>query len=202
VLSVALKVSDERGGLADLPLGALDRGRRLAQRYARSQIEADGDGRELALVADRQGRDRLRRPTHEGGERHLLAGQRRLQVDAVQRLGIALERRQNLHHNVVAVELREILRDLALPEGVVERIVDQLRLNAEPSGLIAVDRQSQRRPIRLLVAGDVAEFLERLQLFEHARRPGVKFLQVGVLQGVLELRAGRSPAHVDVLRRL
>ena len=72
---------------------------------------------------------------------------------------IALEIRQDLHDDVIAVELREVLRDLALPEGVVKRIVDLLGLDAEPGRLVAVDRQGQRRPVRLLVGRNVAEFL-------------------------------------------
>ena len=109
----------------------------------------------------------------------------------VQRRRIALELRQDLHDDVVAVELREVLRDLALAEGVVERVVDQLRLDAEARGLVAVDRQGQRRPVRLLVAGDVAQFRAAPSSFSSTlRRPGVEFVEVGVLQGVLELRAG------------
>ena len=38
---------------------------RLAERDARRQVEADRDRRELALVADRQRRDRRRRPFGE-----------------------------------------------------------------------------------------------------------------------------------------
>jgi hypothetical protein len=37
---------------------------------------------------------------------------------------------------VIAVQLCEVLRDLALAERVIQRIVDQLRLDSEPRGLI------------------------------------------------------------------
>ena len=57
-------------------------------------------------------------------------------------VGIALQLRQDLHDDVVAGELREILRDLALAEGVVQRVVDQLRLDAVARGLVAVDRRA------------------------------------------------------------
>jgi hypothetical protein len=50
-----------------------------------------------------------------------------VQENLVEGRGIALQRRQNLHDHVVAGKLREILRDLALAESVVERVVDQLR---------------------------------------------------------------------------
>ena len=41
-----------------------------------------------------------------------------------------------------------------------------------------------------------------LQLLEHLRRPRVQLVEVGVLQRVLELRARRAAADVDVLRGL
>ena len=49
---------------------------------------------------------------------------------------------------MIAVELGEILRDLPLAERVVERVVDQLRLDAEARCLVAVDRQGQRGAAR------------------------------------------------------
>ena len=52
---------------------------------------------------------------------------------------------------MVAVGLGEVLRDLALAERVVQRVVDQLRLNAEAGRLIPVDRQRGGRRIGLLV---------------------------------------------------
>ena len=98
----------------------------VACSIALRQVEADGDGGKLPLMADRQRRNRGRRPFGEGGQGHFAARGRRAQKDLVERRRIALQRRQNLHDHVVAGELREILRDLALPESVVERVVDQL----------------------------------------------------------------------------
>ena len=53
--------------------------------------------------------------------------------------GTLLQIRQRFEHDEVGVGLREILADLALAEGVVERVVDRLRLNAEARGGIAID---------------------------------------------------------------
>ena len=39
---------------------------------------------------------------------------------------------------MIAVKLGEILRDLPLPEGIIERIVDELRVDAKPRRLIAI----------------------------------------------------------------
>ena len=98
---------------------------------ALGQIEADGDRRELALVADRQRLGLLRRPLGEGRERHLLPGRRRLGRRSCRGCPrIALQLRQDLHDDVVAVLLREILRHLALAEGVIQRVVDHAAASA------------------------------------------------------------------------
>ena len=67
----------------------------------------------------------------KGAERDRLTGARRIHIDIVESSRRALQLGQHLHHHVIAVELGEILRHLPLPERVVERIVDQLRLDAE-----------------------------------------------------------------------
>ena len=108
----------------------------------------------------------------------------------------------DLHDHVVAVLLGEILRHLALAEGVVERVVDQLRREPVAGGLVAVDGDRQGRARRLLVGGHVAQLGSDLELLEHLRRPLVELVEVGVLQRVLELRARGAAADVDVLRRL
>ena len=64
---------------------------------------------------------------------------------------------RDLEDHVIAVELGEILRDLALAERVVERVVDHLRLDAEPRRGVAVDRQRHRGGVGLLVGRDVAQ---------------------------------------------
>ena len=48
---------------------------------------------------------------------------------------------RTFEHDAVLVQLREHGRDLALAEGVVERVVDRLRRDAEPRRRIAVDHQ-------------------------------------------------------------
>jgi len=49
----------------------------------------------------------------------------------------------------------EILGDLALTEGIVERAVDHARLDARSARLGTIDRQRQRGAIRLLVRSNV-----------------------------------------------
>ena len=139
------KVPISDGRHLHLALGLADGLRGGAERHALRQVEADGDGRELALVADRQRLGLARGPLGEGRQRHLLPGGRRLDVDLVEAVHVALQLGQDLHHHVVAVLLREVLRHLALAEGVVERVVDELRREAVAGGLVAVDGEGQRR---------------------------------------------------------
>ncbi len=103
---------------------------------------------------------------------------------------------------MIAVELREILRHLALAERVIERVVDQLRLDAVARGGVAVDLQLQRGALGLLVGGDVAQFGQRLHLRQDLWRPFVQLGQIGVLQRELELRPRRPAAEPHVLRGL
>ena len=103
---------------------------------------------------------------------------------------------------MIAVELGEILRHLALPERVVQRVVDQLRLDAVARGGVAVDLQLQRGALALLVGRNVAQLRQRLHPGEDSWRPFVQFLEVGVLQRELELRSRRPAAEPHVLRRL
>ena len=103
---------------------------------------------------------------------------------------------------MVAVLLGEVLRNLALAEGVIEGIVDDLRRYSVAGGLVAIDGERERRPGHLLVGGDIAQRRQRLELLEHLRRPFVELIEIGVLQRVLELGAGNPSADIDVLRRL
>ena len=91
----------------------------------------------------------------KGGERNLRT-RGGVHIDPVERIEVALECRQDLHDHVIAAELGEILSDLPLAEGVVDCIVNELRIDAVARGLIAVDRQRQRRPRGLLIRGDIA----------------------------------------------
>ncbi len=80
----------------------------------------------------------------------------------VQRVRRILHLRQHFHDDVVTVHLGEILGDLALAEGIVERVIDQLRLDAEACRLIAIDGQRQRGAADLLVGGDTSELRQHL----------------------------------------
>ena len=153
-------------------------------------------------MADRQRLDGRRRPFCELGQRHFAAGRRRLQEYPVERRQVVLQARQELHDHFVARKLREILGDLALAEGVEERVVDRLSRQSVAGRLVAIESQSQRRARRLLVGGDVAQFGQGLQLGEHLRRPCIQRVGIGPLQSVLILGARGASADGQVLRHL
>ena len=54
----------------------------------------------------------------------------------------------------------------------------------------------------LLVAGDVANFRERLQFFDEARRPMAQLVGVYVFQGVLKFGAADAIFDGEILHRL
>jgi hypothetical protein len=87
-------------------------------------------------------------------------------------------------------------------QGVVERIVDQLRLNPEAGRGIAVDRHIHQGCGALLIAADVGKLGQGSQLLQHLRRPCGELIDARVLQRVLELPARNTPADRDVLRGL
>ena len=103
---------------------------------------------------------------------------------------------------MIAVELGKILRDLALAERVVKRVVDKLRLDAVARCGIAVNLHQQRRSLGLLVGRDIAKYREPLHSGEDFGRPLVQFVEVGVLQRKFELRSRGAAAETHVLRRL
>ena len=138
----------------------------------------------------------------EGRQRHLLARQRRGDVELVEQRRVLLQLRRHFQHHVIAVGLGEVLRDLALADRVVQRRVDQCRRNAEARRPCAVDRQRRRRGRILLVRRHVGQFRHAAQALEQARGPGVELVEVGVGHRVLVLRARQPAADVDVLRRL
>jgi len=101
--------------------------------------------------------------------------------------------RQDFENHKVGVELGEILRDLALTEGVVERVVDCLSGNPEPRGLVAVDRDLELRRVRQEIGSHIHDLRQRLHLDEQPVRPIGQLGDVRVLQRILE-RGAADPA--------
>ena len=95
-------------------------------------------------------------------------------IDVLQRLRALPELRRHLHHDMILVEIVVDRRDLALAEGVVERVVDLRRGDAEPRRRGAVDREFDLQPLVLAVGIDVLELGHVLQRVGDLRHPFVR----------------------------
>ena len=89
-----------------------------------------------------------------------------------------------------------------LAEGVVERVVDHLRRDAEARRGAPVDRERRLEALVLLVAVDVGQLLQGFSALEDPRRPLEELRRVVALQRVLVLRAAAAAADPQVLDRL
>ena len=109
--------------------GLLDRRYRLADRDVRGEIEAQRHRRELALVVDRDRRDR-RGDRGELAQRHFCAAGR-CRVDAAERVRPELEVGLDFEDHEILVEPRiNACRD-PLAECVIEDRIDDRRVDAE-----------------------------------------------------------------------
>ena len=145
---------------------------------------ADGAG-------DRIGSRRARRLGAGGADPEL--------VQAVRILPIL---RRHLHHDVVLVERVVDRRDLALPVGVVQRVVDRAGRKVQPRRGCAIDHEVGLQPPLLLVRIDLGEFRRPLQGRRQDRRPFVERGGSIALQRVLEFGVALSAAGAHVLRIL
>ena len=75
----------------------------------------------------------------------------------MQRLGRELKIGVGLENHAILVELGEDGRNLALTEGIVERVVNCLRQDIEPGGFLAIHHYVGLQSAGLFVAGHVTE---------------------------------------------
>jgi hypothetical protein len=68
--------------------------------------------------------------------------------------------------------------------------------------LVTVDGEGGGGAGHLLVGGEVAQHGHLAHFGQNLRRPLVELGEVGILQGVLVLRAGQTAADADVLAGL
>ena len=85
--------------------------------------------------------------------------------------GIELKLRLRLQNHVVLIQLRIHRVDLALAKGVVQRVVDGGRRDAQPRSGDAVDHQRDGKPARLLIGGHILQLRQLLQLRDKAVGP-------------------------------
>ena len=99
-------------------------------------------------------------------------------------------------------DLGEDRRDDALPEGVVERVVDRRRGDAEAAGRGAVDEDISRQPVLAEIGRDVGDLGDLLQPRDQLRNPGGELVRIRVLQRELVLGAADRGVDGQVLHRL
>ncbi len=154
----------------------------------------------LPLVADDQGAGGLFDPG-DGAQRHLAAAGA-ADIDGLQLAGVLLKVGLDLQDDAVLVQLGEDGGHLALAEGVVEGVIDELRGDAQPRGRGAVDGQEDLQPLVLLIAAHVPQFRQFLEGCDQPGGPAVQFVGVGVLEAVLVLGPADPVLHRQVLHRL
>ena len=163
----------------------LDRVDRRAERDAGRDVEGDGGrpgtGRGGRPAAARRLIDMWRWPTAAPGRRC-----RRWTADRSESSDSASSAasRIGLQDHAVLVRLGEDGRDDALAEGVVERVVDRRRRDAEARGRVAVDGHDERRQAAVLHVGrDVGELGQSAAAARRASAPrSSSSRRIGVLQ--------------------
>ena len=108
----------------------------------------------------------------------------------------------DFHDHVVLVQLGEDGGDLALAEGVVERVVDVGHGDAETRRSVAIDDELRAEALVLQIAGDVGDGRVLAELLHHFARVGGEFSGVWIFEGVLELGAADAVFNGEVLQRL
>ena len=79
----------------------------------------------------------------------------RFHIDMLEAFGVLPELRVHFEHHMVLVELGVHRGDLPLAEGIVKRVVDHLRGDAEPPRGGPIDNQGRLESLILLVAVQV-----------------------------------------------
>src|SRR5690242_20473632 len=97
----------------------------------------------------------------------------RAHVNVLQLCWIALKVLHRLENDVILVRLCKQSRDLALPERVVERLIDLERRDSETRSSDAIDHERGLGSTGLLVGCDILKLRQRLQLRDKAAGPGI-----------------------------
>ena len=123
-------------------------------------------------------------------------------IDILQRFRALPEARGHFHHHMVLVQLSVERRYQPLPERIVERVVDHLRRDPQPGRGVPIDPERDSQASVLLVAGNIAELRQGLELLHQPRRPCLELRGIGVFDGVLKLCPAHTILHGQVLDRL
>ena len=151
----------------DLSGRFIDSIHRITQSHPRLQVEGHGHRRKEALVSDGQ-RCGCRRKRAEGAQRDLLSPWR-THIDFAQRQRILPVFRRGLHHHVVLIQCSLHRRYGSLANLVIERVVDELRRDAEARGRSAIVLNERLQPEVLLIRAHISDDTDVSEFPEHAR---------------------------------
>jgi hypothetical protein len=180
----------------------------LAERDARGEVEGQRHRRELHLVADRRAAPTLALSSSTKVDSGTAWPVLRADVDSLSsdRRVAAAGSGSDLHdHAGTWLIWVKMVRDLALAEGVVERVVDRPAAVMPKRGRgVAVDRRRRAAGRRSAGRSPTSRSSGRLrELLHQLRRPGVELAEIRALERVLVLRsARRRPPMRHVLDRL
>ena len=146
-----------------------------------------------------QGRQRLG-DVDDAVERHLHAVASRHE-DAVEVGRVALIARVDLQDDAILVALRVDGRNLPLREGVVERVVDVLDVDAEPRRGLPVDLDGGLQAALLAIGRYVGEPRDLAQALDHLGHPVIEHVEFGAPERELVLRSALPRAGANILRR-
>src|SRR5579862_9716282 len=199
-LGGALEAAEDVARHPQLARGVGDEFRRLAEGDARREIERKRDGGKLSLVIHRQeGVASLELRDRREGDLPARGG---TDENLAERRGLELVSGVRFQDDVVLVVALVKDGDLPLAECVIQGVVHRLHREAQARGGVAIHDHIGLQAARLLVARDILQLRDALQLFQKAGRPLVQLVEVPALQRVEILRlAGTSP-HTDILDRL
>ena len=123
-------------------------------------------------------------------------------IDIVQSLGALPELRRHLHHHMVLIERRVHRRYLALPKGVVQSVIDQLRRDSHPRGGLAVIIERGLQAAVLLVGATSVSSGSFCICWSSTGPPLVQISKVVALNRVLVFGCSEPAAATEILHRL
>ncbi len=104
-----------------------------------------------------------------------------------------------LHDDMILVERAIHGGNLALAEGVVERVIDILRGDVESGGGGAIVGEGGFQAVGLLVAAEIDDARQRADFVHYPGDPFIEFIQRVALQGVLIEGTGLAAPDADIL---
>ena len=187
-------------GQAHVPARRLDGRRRLGQGRARGQVERDGGGRELPLVADGQGCLAGAQGGHRGQGYLGAVGSGHVNL-AQARRGLP-HTRLHLQHHPVLVEVQVGHPDQTLAKSAVQGIVQGLDRDPQARRRGPVEIEGGHDALFLLVGADIDQFGQGAHPGLKTRHPAQQVIETVREQRILVDRIARSSAHAQFLGRL